>query len=64
MEYKRKNIKNIEVITNCDNLDATPIENNYKILPRQSICFHRARSGHAVCCVEKRDCNSYKHPDH
>jgi hypothetical protein len=27
MEHKRKNIKDIEVITNCDNLDATPIEN-------------------------------------
>lgn len=27
MEYKRKNIKEIEVITNCDNLDAIPIEN-------------------------------------
>ena len=27
MEHKRKNIKGIEVITNCDSLDATPIEN-------------------------------------
>lgn len=27
MEHKRKNIKDIEVITNCDNLDVIPIEN-------------------------------------